>query len=71
MGVHSVGPVVFESVSNVTATPSVELGTQRMYLGEIYESFEQWKNIFILICSCKELIRKREKLFCDFIIDVL
>jgi A1 cistron-splicing factor AAR2 len=37
------------------------------FLGEIYESFEQWKNIFILICSCKELIGKREKLFCDFI----
>jgi A1 cistron-splicing factor AAR2 len=37
------------------------------YLGEIYESFEQWKNIFILTCSCKELIGKREKFFCDFI----
>jgi len=37
------------------------------FLGEIYESFDQWKNIIILICSCKDLITKRAKLFCDFI----
>ena len=37
MAVHGVGPIVFESVSNVTATPSVELGTRRLYQGEEYE----------------------------------
>lgn len=34
---YGVGPVVFESVSNVTATPSVELGTLRFHDGEYYE----------------------------------
>jgi len=33
---HSADPVCFESVSNVTATPSVQLGEERMYLGEKY-----------------------------------
>lgn len=37
MGFNSVGPVVFESVSNVTTTPSVQLGTVRVYEGETYE----------------------------------
>jgi hypothetical protein len=37
MAVHGLGPVCFESVSNVTATPSVELGEIRFYNGEYYE----------------------------------
>ena len=36
-------------------------------LGEIYESFEQWKNILILIFSCREAIITETKFFCDFI----
>lgn len=34
---NSADPVLFESVSNVTATPSVQLGEERMYAGEKYE----------------------------------
>ncbi len=37
MGFNGVGPVMFESVSNVTATNSVELGTRREEGGELYE----------------------------------
>lgn len=33
---QSVGPIAFESVSNVTLTPSVDLGTVRVYNGEEY-----------------------------------
>lgn len=36
MKFNSVGPVVEEGVSQVTATPSVELGTRRFYKGEEY-----------------------------------
>ncbi len=35
----SVGPVTFESVSNVTATPSTELGARRIHNGEEYVYF--------------------------------
>jgi hypothetical protein len=34
---YSVGPISFESVSNVTATPSVQLGQVRFHDGEYYE----------------------------------
>jgi hypothetical protein len=37
MGFNSVGPVCFESVSAVTATPTVELGTVRWESGEVFE----------------------------------
>ena len=37
MGFQSANPVMFESVSNVTATNSVELGTLRCENGEWYE----------------------------------
>jgi hypothetical protein len=37
MGYNSVGPVVFESVSATTATPSIQLGMTRVYEGEVYE----------------------------------
>jgi len=33
---HSAGPIQFESVSQVTATPSVDLGTRLWYQGEEY-----------------------------------
>jgi hypothetical protein len=33
---QGIGPIAFESVSNVTATNSVELGTVRTYAGEEY-----------------------------------
>jgi hypothetical protein len=36
MQFHSIGPVVEEGVSQVTATPSVALGTRRFYKGEEY-----------------------------------
>jgi len=36
MSVESIAPVLFESVSAVTATPSVELGTERVVAGEKY-----------------------------------
>lgn len=36
MAVESLSPILFESVSNVTSTPSVELGTERTYAGESY-----------------------------------
>jgi hypothetical protein len=36
MAVESLSPILFESVSNVTSTPSVELGTERKYAGETY-----------------------------------
>lgn len=36
MKFNSVGPVIEESVSAVTATPSVELGVRRFYAGEEY-----------------------------------
>jgi hypothetical protein len=36
MAVESLSPILFESVSNVTATPSVELGTERTVAGEKY-----------------------------------
>ena len=36
MGFNSLGPICFESVSAVTATNSVELGTRRTYNGEDY-----------------------------------
>lgn len=36
MAVESVSPVLFESVSSVTATPSVELGMARTVAGEQY-----------------------------------
>ena len=36
MAYYSVGPINFESVSNVTATNSVELGTRRVESGEEY-----------------------------------
>ncbi len=36
-------------------------------LGEIYESFEQWKNILVLIFSCRQAISTHTKLYCDFI----
>lgn len=34
---YGADPVAFESVSNVTATPSVALGTERFFDGEKYE----------------------------------
>lgn len=34
---QGVDPISFESVSNVTATPSVDLGTRRFQDGELYE----------------------------------
>lgn len=36
MAVSNLAPVVFESVSAVTATPSVEVGTERTVAGEKY-----------------------------------
>lgn len=36
MAFYSVGPVNFESVSAVTATPSIDLGTRRLEAGEEY-----------------------------------
>ena len=36
MTVQSIAPIMFESVSAVTATPSVELGTERTEAGEKY-----------------------------------
>ena len=36
MTVQSVSPIMFESVSAVTATPSVELGTERVEAGQKY-----------------------------------
>jgi len=36
MSYHGADPIVFEGVSNVTATPSVQLGTERVYQGEKY-----------------------------------
>ncbi len=36
MSVQSIAPIMFESVSAVTATPSVELGTERVVAGEKY-----------------------------------
>lgn len=36
MSVYGVGPISFESVSNVTSTNSVELGTRRLEAGEEY-----------------------------------
>jgi A1 cistron-splicing factor AAR2 len=43
------------------------------FFGEIYESFEQWRSIFILITQCESLLIQNEcikeysKFFCDFI----
>lgn len=37
MAFYSENPVVFESVSAVTATPSVELGVMRTHAGELYQ----------------------------------
>jgi A1 cistron-splicing factor AAR2 len=37
------------------------------FLGEVYESFEQWKDIMVLLLSCQSIIVKQEKLYCDFI----
>jgi A1 cistron-splicing factor AAR2 len=37
------------------------------FLGEVYESFEQWKAIILLLLSCKSIIKDEEKLYCDFI----
>lgn len=37
MSYHGADPIHFESISNVTATPSVQLGTRRRYAGEDYE----------------------------------
>lgn len=37
MSYYGADPVMFESVSAVTATPSVELGTVRRHAGEVYE----------------------------------
>lgn len=42
---HGLSPVAFESVSNVTATPSVELGEIRFYAGEYYEYVYAGKEI--------------------------
>ena len=36
-------------------------------VGEVYEALKQWKNIFILISSSEELIKKYDKFFCNFI----
>lgn len=36
MSVESVAPILFEGVSAVTSTPSVELGTERKVAGETY-----------------------------------
>lgn len=36
MSVENISPILFESVSAVTATPSVELGTERTVAGEKY-----------------------------------
>jgi hypothetical protein len=37
MSLYGADPVAFESVSNVTATPNVALGTTRTFQGERYE----------------------------------
>ena len=37
------------------------------FIAEIYESFEQWKNICLLILNCQEIISKKEKFFGKFI----
>ena len=37
MGFYGLEPILFESVSAVTATPSVELGVMRVHAGEVYE----------------------------------
>lgn len=37
------------------------------FLGEVYESFEQWKSIFILLFSCQELITKAEQFYSSLI----
>jgi hypothetical protein len=36
-------------------------------LCEVYESFEQWKNILILVLSCGEIIVQKQSFYCDFI----
>jgi A1 cistron-splicing factor AAR2 len=37
------------------------------FLGEVYESFEQWKNILILLLSCQQIIKQQEKFYSDLI----
>lgn len=36
-------------------------------IAEIYESFEHWKNLCILILNCQDAISKKTKFFCLFI----
>jgi A1 cistron-splicing factor AAR2 len=36
-------------------------------LCEVYESFEQWKNILILVLSCCEAIEQKQLFYCDFV----
>lgn len=36
-------------------------------IGEVYEALKQWKDIFILISSSEELIKKYDKFFSNFI----
>lgn len=45
MGFYGADPVLFESVSATTATPSVELGSLRMHSGELYEYVYATKTI--------------------------
>ncbi len=37
------------------------------FLAEIYESFEHWKNLCILILNCQDVIYRKPKFFCLFI----
>jgi len=37
------------------------------YIAEIYESFEQWKNLCLLILNCQSVIFGRSQFFCSFI----
>lgn len=36
-------------------------------IGEVYDALKQWKDIFILISSSEELIKKFDKFYCNFI----
>jgi len=36
-------------------------------MGESLDSFNQWKNLFILMTSCDELMNEKKELFIDFI----
>jgi len=36
-------------------------------LGQNYDSFEQWKKMLVLLCSCDKASREKEEFFVDFL----